>query len=160
MAWLAFLLKMKRFCWTGVLAASHYGLVLLNRPHIPLTPFMYDQLAPVHWIMKQVIKVSDARPSILPSLPFNAAIRLLCPNLAHQMASFTVNWQYVAALVLHLNLDLYLSSRGKKYFFNYNLTRVLTLIDVLTSYYMELEQKIIFKWFKNNCGNLQHVPFW
>lgn len=44
--------------------------------------------------MKQVIKVTDVPPSILPGRLFNAAIRLLCPNLAHQMASFMVNWQY------------------------------------------------------------------
>lgn len=42
--------------------------------------------------MKQVIKVTDVQPSILPDLLFNAAIRLLCPNLAHQMASFMANW--------------------------------------------------------------------
>lgn len=46
-----------------------------------------------HWIMKQVIKVTDVWPFILPGLLFNAAIRFLCPNLAHQMASFTVNWR-------------------------------------------------------------------
>lgn len=65
---------------------------LLFRRRIPLTPFMYDQVAPIYWIMKQVIKVTDVRPSILSGLHFNAAIRLLSPNLAHQMASFTVNW--------------------------------------------------------------------
>lgn len=53
---------------------------------------MYDQVAPVYWIMKQVIKVTDVQPSILPGPLYNAAIRLLCPNLAHQMASFMVNW--------------------------------------------------------------------
>lgn len=46
-----------------------------------------------HWIMKQVIKVTDVWPFILPGLLFNAAIRFLCPNLAHQMASFKVNWR-------------------------------------------------------------------
>lgn len=41
--------------------------------------------------MKQVIKVTDVRPFILSGLLFNTAIRFLCPNLAHQMASFTLN---------------------------------------------------------------------
>lgn len=68
---------------------------------------MFDQMAPVHGIMKQVIKVTDVWPFILPGLLFNATIRLLCPNLAHQMASFTGCVQYEPKLRSTYNVDLY-----------------------------------------------------
>lgn len=82
----------REYIWTGHTQLDSRTSHSSSAPQIPLTPFMYDQVAPVYWIMKQVIKVTDVRPSILPGPLYNAAIRLLCPNLAHQMASFMVNW--------------------------------------------------------------------
>lgn len=80
--------KTKGFLWTRLITTA---LRSFTPSPDPIDTLHVDQVAPIHWIMKQVIKVTDVQPSILTGLLFNVAIRLLCPNLAHQMASFMVD---------------------------------------------------------------------